>query len=393
MDGLTVVTWRLPRVNAAHIEAATLPEKERDAHLRAILGATGAKDLVYVPTCQRVVLALREAEDDVVPRIAEHYAATLQRDLAEPEFFRGYDAFRHLAETAASLDSLVVGEPQVLGQYKAAAAQCDEWGLCGPAMRHVFSQVFRAAKAVRSETELFRGKVSLVPLTESLLRKHLAGKPTARVAVLGTGQIGQRMAEMLQATHPHVELHVVSRDPVRAAQRAGEMGGTGHALARFLESPPEKLDVLALAMTTDTPILSAKAMEAMALETPLLVLDLAIPRNAETAQAQGLTLVQMDDLVRQSQEARAGREAELASAHAVLERELARIKAEYEARKLAHDLADLNERFQRVAAERLVQSPAGVDAAFEKWYEQTVRALLHEATGALKRAGCERRAK
>jgi glutamyl-tRNA reductase len=352
--------------------------------------------MVYVPTCQRVVVTLLEPPADAAERMQKWYAATLGRSPPVPEIFGGLEAFQHLAEAASSLDSLVVGEPQVLGQFKAAQARCDESGLSGPAMRHVFSLVFRTAKAVRSETALFRGKVSLVPLTEALVETHLMPIEKPRAAILGTGQIGEKMAEMLRRLRPDVDLHVVSRNVDRAHEVAETHGATGHTLAQFLDNPPARLDVLALAMGTDAPLLSAKRLEAMAMDHPLLVLDLAIPRNAEPAPGvPNLRLVQMDELSAMSEAAKADRHGELDAARLVLRRELDRVQDEYEARRLAHDLAALHHRFQAVAAQRLAEVDGALaqDPDFAKWYEQTVRALLHEATAALKQAGCERRAK
>lgn len=390
MDGLTVLTWRVPRASAADLEAATLPEADRDALLSELRDAAGAKELAYVPTCQRVVLTLLHAPDDVARRVHAFYADRLRRELPAAETFDGFEAFAHLAEAASSLDSLVVGEPQVLGQFKAAAARADESALAAAGLRHVHSLVFRAAKAVRHETALFKGKVSLVPLTEALLASHLLGVAQPRVAVVGTGQIGEKMVELVRAQHPGADLHVVSRSPERAHEVAAMHDATGHTLKAFLERPPRGLDVLALALGVDAPFVPAAWMAERAAEKPLLVLDLAIPRNAEHVEGDvaGLRLVQMDDLSRMSEAAKAGREAEVATAQAVLARELGVIQVEYEQRKLAHDLALLSQRFQEVAADRLARArEAGLEVD-AKWFDQTVRALLHEATGAVKRAGC-----
>ena len=396
MDGLRVLTWRVPRASAADLEAATLPEKDREALLWSLRETAGARELVYVPTCQRVVVTLLEPAPDAPERIERWYAGTLGRAPPAPETFGGLEAFRHLAEAASSLDSLVVGEPQVLGQFKAAQSRCDEAGLSAAGLRHVFSLVFRAAKAVRSETSLFRGKVSLVPLTEALIETHLMHVEKPRAAVLGTGQIGEKTIELLRKLRPDVDLHVVSRNVERAHEVAETHGATGHTLARFLEAPPAGLDVLALAMGTEAPILAAKQMEAMAASRPLLVLDLAIPRNAEPAHGvPNLRVVQMDELSAMSEAAKADRRGELEAAQAVLSREMRRIEDEYEARRLAHDLAALTQRVQAVAQERLALAGGALaqDPDFVKWYEQTVRALLHEATTAVKNAGCERRSK
>lgn len=390
MEELSVVTWRVPRASASVVEAAALPEQGRDETLRALRDAAGAQEMVYLPTCQRVLFALLHAPPDAEARLRDAYARLAGRALPPGESFRARDAFRHLAEVASSLDSLVVGEPQVLGQVRAAAAESDARGLSGPGLRHVVSLVLHAAKAVRTDTALFRGKVSLVPLTEGLVAQRLRERPRPRAAVLGTGQIGEKMLELL-ARHDGVDLHVVSRRRERAAEVASRYGAAPLALDEFLASPPERLDLVALAMPLERPVLDAARLRAMARDHPLLVLDLAVPRNAEPLPepVEGLQLVQMDDLSRMSGEARRAREDEVGAALALLDRELDRIEEAYEARKLAHDLAQLRERFDEVARERLALHPGAPDEPdFAKWYDQTVRALLHEATAAVKRAGC-----
>lgn len=391
MDELTVLTWRVPHASVADVEAATLAEPERVETLRTIRDASGARELVYIPTCQRVVIALLHASPDAAPRIQAAYGTSAARSVTTPEVFQGRAAFHHLGEVASSLDSLVVGEPQILGQVKDSLQQSDAEGLAGPGMRHIGGLVLRTAKAVRNETELFRGKISLLPLTEELIEAHARGKPRLRAAVLGTGQIGERMAQLIHQKRPDAQIHLVSRDGTRAAALAAGLGAAPHALTDFLRDPPCKFDIVACAMTADAPVLQPADFLRLAASTGLLVLDLALPRNtqAPTQPQPGLNLVQMDDLTRLSQERQAQRAEEIAPARLVLDRELARIEQEYESRKLAHDLAELNRRIEAVSEARWNERPTTLDeAAQRKWHEQTVRAILHEATEAVKKAGC-----
>lgn len=396
MDELSVVTWRIPRSDAAILERATLPEAERASLLRRLRDATGARELVYVPTCQRVAVTLLHAPADAPERVRAAYSDLLGRELPEPEAFRGREAFHHLCESASSLDSLVVGEPQVLGQFKDSLQRSEEAGLCEGGMRHVFGLVFRAAKAVRSETDLFRGKVSLIPLTERILDEHLADKPEPRAVILGTGQIGRRMAELLRAKRPGIALHLVSRDAARAREVASTLDATSEGLAEHLARAPEPADVVALAMVAEAPILDAERLRAQARGRDALVLDLALPRNAEAPAepVPGLRLVQLDELAQMSAERQAERAREVAPARRVLDRELRRIEVAYAERKLARDLHELSRRFAEVQEERWADAPEGLsrdDPAYRKWYEQMVRALLHEATAAVRKAGCEGR--
>lgn len=392
MDELTVLTWRIPVQSAAEVEAATVPEKDREALLLRLRQELGAQEMVYLPTCQRVALVLLRPPQDAAARVQAAYRGIGGREVPAPEAFQGRDAFLHLAETAASLDSLVLGEPQILGQVKTAAQRCDETGLSGPGLRHVLGLVLRAAKTVRAETGLFKGKVSLVPLTEQVIADHLEGVASPRAVVFGTGQIGTRMVELLRA-RPGLELHVVSRDADRARAAAAAHDATPHALEAFLRALPVDVDVVALAMGTDAPVLRTEDVARMAGGRHILVLDLAIPRNVESAPLPQARIVQMDDLGRMSEEAKRARQDEVQHAQRLLAVEMDRIEAAYADRKLAHDLEALARRFALVGDEHWEKAAGeGIDATdprVRKWYEQTLRALLHEATSAVKKAGCE----
>lgn len=389
MDELSVLTWRVPLHEAAFVEAATLPDKERARVLHALRDAAGATELAYLATCQRVALVLLHATPDAGAYVLRAYREALGRDLAPPERHAGRDAFHHLARVASSLDSLVVGEPQILGQVKDAERASEADGVSRAGLRHVFGLIHRAAKAVRAETDLFRGKTSLVPLTEELLEARFAGESAPRVAVLGTGEMGRRMAEWLRRRWPNAHLHVVSRDPARAQSAAQALDAEAHALDAFLDQPPQGLQALVLSMRTEAPVLGAKALEALADGGDLLVIDLALPRNAEPPDPPlpNVRLVQMDELSRISQEGLAQRQREVAHAEGVLERELCRIDDAYAQRHLAPHLQEVARRFQDAAASRLADLPPDLrsDPGFAKWYDQTVRSLLHEATQAIKK--------
>src|SRR5439155_25639797 len=130
----------------------------------------------------------------------------------------------------------------------------------------------------------------------------------------------------------------------------------------------------------------ARTLETLASQRDVLVLDLAVPRNTQAPgrNVPRLTLVQMDDLSLLSEQHKQEREREIGAARLVLDAELARVDREYAERRLAHDLARLAARFEEVARERRAGAPPEGGPAFDKWYEQTVRALLHEATTAVK---------
>lgn len=390
MEPVTLLTWRVPHADADAIEAAALPERDLEARLRAageLLGATG---LAYVATCQRVTWVLQDAPDDAGRALVDAYASLWGRTLTPPEEHAGFDAFRHLCTVASSLDALVPGEPQVLGQVKAAVQRCDEAGLLGTDLRHVFNHVFQTAKQVRSQTALFQGKVSLVPLTEQLMREALATWPAPHVAVLGTGQMGEQALRLIRRISDGVEVTVVSRNRLRAHEFAAQHDAAGRTLDAFLADPPPSLGLVVCAMRTEAPLLSAAWLEARARSRGLTVLDLALPRNTQAPRdPRGLRLVQMDDLTRMSEQARQGREAAYDDAVRILDDAVDRVRHEYDLRCHASTLHRLTQRFQAVAEERWSRMDGAdpADPRTRKWYDQTVRALLHEATRVVKEPG------
>lgn len=394
LDDLCVVTWRIPRVRAEDLERVVVPESHEDA-LRDALAAHGVRHSFYVATCQRVLLAAQGRAAEVERALARAVADVRpgHRPPEGVESFQGFEAFAHLCEVAASLDSLVPGEAQVLGQCKAAWRRAEAAGVDAVVGR-ALPLVFRTAKRIRAQSDLFRGKVSLVPLTVDLIDEHLEGG-ARNVAVVGTGQVGQRMLDLAHARRPS-RLLVVSREKERADEVAARRHAEARDLQTFLaESPP--LDVLVLATRAGAAFLTPQHAERLVRSRngsphPLLVLDLSLPRNADEAvrKVQGVRLVQMDDLAGLAERGRRGRRDAVGQARALLGAELARVRRELEDRAEADSVVRLRAEIEDAARVRLeagrrlrVQGPD--DERFEKWYWQTVRHLAHVAQQRAKR--------
>lgn len=378
---VTLITWRIPTVEAADVEAAALAADDLDPRLLTAREHLGVPHLAYLATCQRVVWALQDAPPDAETRLRALYAQQ-GRQVGRAEVFRSFAAFEHLAEVASSLDALVPGEPQVLGQVRQAMLHCDRLKILGTELRHVFDHVLRTAKEVRSSTALFQGKVSLLPLVEEQVREALPEGASA--AVMGTGATAVQAVALLRRLRPDLPVTVVSRDPRRAKAFARQHGTAAAALGPFLEQRPPDLAVLLCAMRTERPLLSAALLAQWARQAPLLVVDLALPRNTKPVQGEGLTLVQMDDFTRRMEAGRARRSAAYAEAREVLAQAVARVRQAYEERCLAEEALRLSTRFQAVAEERWRHAGLPQDPRTRKWYDQTVRALLHEALQAVK---------
>jgi glutamyl-tRNA reductase len=364
MDTLVVVTWRTPTATAQVLEQVTVTRDAR-AHLHP--SALGLAGFVVLNTCQRVLWALEGTAADA-EKVVSWYARS-GSSLPTPEVLDGFDAFRHLAEVASSLDSLVPGEPQVLGQVKEALREAEARHTVTPSLRHVFDHVLRTAKAVRSSSGLFRGRVSLLPLVEHAMLPVLANLEVPRIAVVGTGEMAGRVRRMLRRSRRDAVLLVVSRDAARARAVAQASGCEGVELQRFLSEPPH-VHAIITAVESERPVVAQADLERFRL--PVTVVDLGMPRNVQRPEVPvpGLHLVQLDELV------------------AMRDSTLDQVRHEFELRCQASDLRLLAHRFEQVARERWQRAGiAPADPKLQKWYDQTVRALLHEATTVLKEKG------
>lgn len=386
MDRVRLSTWRLPSVHAAVVEQATLPPTQETEALVAMRAHLAARGVFHLSTCQRV-LWLVHAGNDPSPPLEESYATLWGRSLPAAETHEGFSAFEHLCEVASSLDSLVPGEPQILGQVKEAVRRCEAAGVLDPELRHVLDLVLQTARQVRAGTTLFQGKVGLVSLVEDAVREALA-EPGGAACVLGTGEMGARAADLVRRARPGAPLHVASRSPERAQSFAATHAATPHHLPTLLRSPPAGVALVVSALQADAPVLDAAFLTNLARHGPVTVLDLAMPRSVErpAAPVPGLKLLQLDDLARLSEEGKARREASYEEARTLLEDAIDRVRHEYDLRCHASSLRQLSQRFEQVMERRWLEAQGldTQDPRARKWYEQTVRALMHEATAVIK---------
>jgi glutamyl-tRNA reductase len=243
---------------------------------------------------------------------------------------RGGEVAHLLAATAAGMRSLVLGEAQILGQVRTALELALGSGTAGPELRRLFESAIAAGRRVRSETALGRGVASIPQASVEFACRHLGNLTHATVLLIGAGNIGELAAKQL-AKCGVGELLVLGRSQARAGRLADRYGGRaitseslGEALARS--------DVIFSSTGAPRPILSrdelapALARRGARVSRPLLVIDLAVPRDVDPAVAglPGVELHTIDDLERVVQGALDRRRAELPAAYSILRGEVAR---------------------------------------------------------------------
>ena len=285
----------------------------------------GLSELAVLSTCNRVEFYGVGSEDTAADSVQAAYCARQRFDVAEFEKIRikltGRDAALHLFEVASGLDSQLLGENEIFGQVKEAYAAAQACGSTGAVLNRLFQKAFQAAKHVRTSTGIASGRVSVANVAVDLAASIFGSLAVAKVLVLGTGEIGEGTARAFRSRGA-AELAVAGRRPERAAEVAAALSA-GTVPFDERDSSLARYDIVVCSTAAPSAVLSAAAIGAAMRRRParpLLVIDLALPRDVEASAAdlQNVFLYNLDDLARIAERNRTAREAEIARCRAIL---------------------------------------------------------------------------
>jgi glutamyl-tRNA reductase len=390
---------RLVAVGVSH-RTARLAVRERVAldaagagRLPAALVASGdVAEAMALSTCNRTEVYVADADADVaedavvraLARRAGVAPATLRR---HAYVLRDGEAARHLFTVAGGLDSMVLGEVQILGQLRRAHAA----GTTGPLLDRLLRDAVAAGRRIREETAVGRAGVSVSSAAVELARTALGDLNGRRVLVVGAGKSGELTAQVL--ADRGVEVVVASR------RHAGEECPAGRVSLEALADELARADVVLCATAAPHPIVTREDLAcAMSRRSgrALLVIDLAVPRDVEPAARTlpGLTLLDMDDVQRRVEGNLAARRAEAGRAEALAAGEAARFERWRASLGAAETVAELRRRTSMVVDELLRDNALrweGMTAADRDRVAALARAVatrvLDEPTRRLRAAG------
>src|SRR5262245_57536089 len=278
--GNLAVTHR--RISLAELGGLASAREGIETAARAMHARGELDELVVLATCNRFELIYAAPEP---VRAGEALRALLPAGVAEAAELRtGEDALRHVLSVAASLDSLLLGEGQILSQVRAARDAARAQRTIGPRLEIVLDHAFAAAKEVRTRTTLGDGRVSVASLAARSVAQIVRAIPHPVAAVLGAGEMARKAALHLKS-QPLAALYIVNRTRARAEALAAELGATALSLDEFLAAPP-LVDVLVTAASSPEPLITARELallsqrqEAVRGPVPLALVDLAVPGN------------------------------------------------------------------------------------------------------------------
>jgi len=381
-------------------ERLDFSSRDLGAAVEALATRPSAAESVVLSTCNRseVYVASENPETarDEIIEFLSHYHS-LPRESFSPHLFSLGDdaAAKHLFRVAAGLDSLVVGEPQILGQVKDAFETAAGRRCTGPMLSKLFHWSFGVGKRVRSETALGEGAVSISFAAVTLARKIFGRLAGRRVLVIGAGEISSLTAEHLRAQGVG-EIVITSRTAAHAEALAASVGGRAARwddLALLLTTA----DIVVTATGSQRPILTRAHIEATTgsrhRADPLFIIDLAVPRDVEAAVSdiEQVFLYNVDDLQSIVHENLTRRSREIAHAETIVAEELLKFATWQRSRGAVPTVVALRQRFdaiRRAELQRLDGKLAGLSpdarARVDEVTRLIVEKLLLEPTEQLK---------
>jgi glutamyl-tRNA reductase len=355
-------------------------------------------------TCYRVELyayledGVEEAREELLGVLAEGHGVA--RDLLVDHLYvhAGEDVARHLCRVAAGLDSLVLGEAEILGQVGDAFEESRAGRTSGPVLTLLFRTAIGAARRARAETAIGANAATASSMALALAAGALGGLRERRALVVGAGRIGLQTLKAVSGRRI-ADVAVANRTRERAVETAASFGATVYGLDE-LERALAWADVVVSATSSETPVVTAAAVQAAMSgreERPLVLVDLAVPADVErdAGDVTGVRLFDVDDLRAGLDDAMSSRLREVPAVEAIIEEEVesfARRFRELEVEPLVGELRRQAEAIRIQELERTLRDLGDVDpetaARIEHLSRALVKKVLHEPTVRLReRAG------
>ena len=395
------VSWRTAPVTVR--ERLAFRDEEMDGALGDLLASPEIEEAVILSTCNRVEIygSCAAAGMAAAAAASRSFLARSRGVAAEGLAAHIYersddDAVRHLFRVAAALDSMVLGESQILGQLKDAYGVAVRTRAAGPILSRSMEKAFQVAKRVRSETGVSRGAANVSSVAVELARRVFGDLHGKTVLVVGAGKMSALAARHLHAGGA-AGIQVTNRSAERAAELAVEVDGTAHPwddLQRLLAGA----DVVLSSTGASEPVLTARLVKA-AMKVrrwkPLVIVDIAVPRDAEPAigKLDSVYLFDIDDLQKVVRDNIAERQKEADAAQSLVDLEVMEHRRWLRAQKVVPTIRSLREHFHQVAAAEVdrclreverAKAAEEIQRAVRRMGELIANKLLHLPMSALK---------
>jgi glutamyl-tRNA reductase len=363
--------------------------------LEALTGSAGIEEAVLISTCNRTEFVLWANDLAAASESLRQYLAR-QGGLSTDEWahfyrFVGQAGAAHLFRVASGLDSMIVGEPEITGQVKAAWSRAQRAGACGRMLDATFQKALNVSKRARSETAIGNAAVSMPYAAVELARQIFGSLQGRNVLVIGAGKMSELSARYLAASGAR-EIHVTNRTLEHARQVAQELGGRAVAYddrwACFAQD-----DIVISSTGCPHVILTredAERIRTLRQGRPIFLIDIAVPRDIDAAvrDLPGMYLYDIDDLERVVERNLQERRAAAGGAERIVQREAAAFFARLDAERVVPTIIALRQALEEIRREEMDgcrEALSPLSAAQEKVVEEMTARITQRIANRLAR--------
>lgn len=287
MEYLKIIAFTHKHIDLQSLGKLVICDQTLDDRLKNIQDVLGVKEIFYVGTCNRVEFVFTSAsliDKDFIRRfltvldmgLPERY---MDDFISKVSVYEKVEAFNHLLRTSCSLESLVVGEKEILAQVRRAYEACRVSGFTGDYMRMIMNRVVKTAKEVYTNTNISKNPVSVVSLAYRKLRDLKMCSSDARLLIIGAGETNRNLAQYLKK-HKYTNFSVFNRSLENAESLAAELNGRAYPLSA-LENYSEGFDVIITCTGATEPILTEEIYQKLLNGDTgkKVIVDLAVPND------------------------------------------------------------------------------------------------------------------
>ena len=375
--------------------AASLPEAVRN-----LAQSKAAKEAVILSTCNRTELYCVGETEQIIEWLAQYH--NLPAEEIRPYLYTldNNETIRHAFRVACGLDSMVLGEPQILGQIKDAVRVAQEQESINTNLNALFQKTFAVAKEVRTDTAVGENSVSMASASVKLAEQIFPDISDLNVLFIGAGEMIELVATYFAAKNPKL-ITVANRTLPRAQELCDKLGLNAEpCLLTELPDILHEYDVVVSSTASQLPLVGKGMIERalrLRLNMPMFLLDLAVPRDieAEVGELNDAYLYTVDDMMGIVQNGKEARQKAAAAAEAMVEEkvgEFVRLQQSRQSVPLIRALRDEGERARRQVLENAMKQlakGASAEEVLERLSIQLTNKLLHSPTQTLNKAGSE----
>jgi len=279
--------------------------------------AFGIREFFILSTCNRTeIYGLADDVRSLINLLCSETAGAVETFLNASYIKKGEAAIQHLFEVGAGLDSQILGDYEIIGQIKSAVKVSKEKGFVGAFVERLVNAVLQSSKAIKNQTTLSSGTVSVSFAAVQFIREHVREISKKKILLIGTGKIGRSMCKNLVDYLESADITLINRTPEKAKELAHELG-VSFAPDEQMDEMVALADIILVATNADQPIVLANNLKT---SQHKLIIDLSVPCNVEQSagQLENIRLVNVDELSRMKDETLARRQAEVPKAKAIL---------------------------------------------------------------------------